>query len=63
MLAHRNIIVAGEDVGPKGGVYNVTAKLHERFGSVNRTDEQRHLRAFVAIADEGTITRRPTGCT
>jgi 2-oxoisovalerate dehydrogenase E1 component len=27
------IIVAGEDVGPKGGVYNVTAKLHERFGS------------------------------
>jgi hypothetical protein len=33
MLAHGNIIVAGEDVGPKGGVYNVTAKLHERFGS------------------------------
>ena len=33
MLAHANIIVAGEDVGPKGGVYNVTAKLHERFGS------------------------------
>jgi len=32
MLAHPNIIVAGEDVGPKGGVYNVTAKLHERFG-------------------------------
>jgi 2-oxoisovalerate dehydrogenase E1 component len=33
MLAHGNIIVAGEDVGPKGGVYNVTAKLHDRFGS------------------------------
>jgi 2-oxoisovalerate dehydrogenase E1 component len=33
MLAHGNIVVAGEDVGPKGGVYNVTAKLHERFGS------------------------------
>ena len=33
MLAHSNIVVAGEDVGPKGGVYNVTAKLHERFGS------------------------------
>ncbi|HEX8216503.1 MAG TPA: thiamine pyrophosphate-dependent enzyme, partial [Allosphingosinicella sp.] len=32
MLSHPNIIVAGEDVGPKGGVYNVTAKLHERFG-------------------------------
>jgi 2-oxoisovalerate dehydrogenase E1 component len=33
MLANPGIIVAGEDVGPKGGVYNVTAKLHERFGS------------------------------
>jgi 2-oxoisovalerate dehydrogenase E1 component len=33
MLAYPQIIVAGEDVGPKGGVYNVTAKLHERFGS------------------------------
>ncbi|HEX8483448.1 MAG TPA: thiamine pyrophosphate-dependent enzyme [Allosphingosinicella sp.] len=33
MLAYPRIIVAGEDVGPKGGVYNVTAKLHERFGS------------------------------
>ncbi|MGZ8998825.1 MAG: thiamine pyrophosphate-dependent enzyme, partial [Allosphingosinicella sp.] len=27
MLAHPNMVVAGEDVGPKGGVYNVTAKL------------------------------------
>jgi 2-oxoisovalerate dehydrogenase E1 component len=33
MLAYPQIIVAGEDVGPKGGVYNVTAKLHDRFGS------------------------------
>src|SRR3546814_3561473 len=33
MLAHKEIVVAGEDVGPKGGVYNVTAKLHQRFGS------------------------------
>src|SRR3546814_7796429 len=33
MLTHAEIIVAGEDVGPKGGVYNVTAKLHQRFGS------------------------------
>jgi 2-oxoisovalerate dehydrogenase E1 component len=33
MLAYPQIVVAGEDVGPKGGVYNVTAKLHQRFGS------------------------------
>jgi len=32
MLAWPQIVVAGEDVGPKGGVYNVTAKLHQRFG-------------------------------
>ncbi|MDQ4087150.1 MAG: thiamine pyrophosphate-dependent enzyme [Pseudomonadota bacterium] len=38
MLAHPHIIVAGEDVGRKGGVYNVTAKLHERFGSARVID-------------------------
>jgi 2-oxoisovalerate dehydrogenase E1 component len=32
MLIWPQIVVAGEDVGPKGGVYNVTAKLHQRFG-------------------------------
>jgi 2-oxoisovalerate dehydrogenase E1 component len=32
MLDHPEIVVAGEDVGPKGGVYNVTARLHQRFG-------------------------------
>ena len=32
MLAYPQIVLAGEDVGPKGGVYNVTAKLHHRFG-------------------------------
>ncbi|MFC0303738.1 MFS transporter [Sphingomonas sp. C8-2] len=32
MLQWPQIVVAGEDVGPKGGVYNVTAKLHQRFG-------------------------------
>jgi 2-oxoisovalerate dehydrogenase E1 component len=38
MLAHPNVIVAGEDVGRKGGVYNVTSKLHERFGSARVID-------------------------
>lgn len=32
MLSDPEIVVAGEDVGAKGGVYNVTAKLHARFG-------------------------------
>jgi 2-oxoisovalerate dehydrogenase E1 component len=38
LLAHPQVFVAGEDVGRKGGVYNVTAKLHERFGSVRVID-------------------------
>lgn len=59
MLAHPNIIVAGEDVGPKGGVYNVTAKLHERFGSsrvINTLlDEQSILGLGIGAAHNGLL--------
>ncbi len=54
MLAHPEIIVTGEDVGPKGGVYNVTAKLHQRFGAarvVNTLlDEQAILGLAIGLA-------------
>jgi len=59
MLAHGNIIVAGEDVGPKGGVYNVTAKLHERFGPsrvINTLlDEQSILGLGIGAAHNGLL--------
>jgi 2-oxoisovalerate dehydrogenase E1 component len=59
MLAHPQIIVAGEDVGPKGGVYNVTAKLHERFGSsrvINTLlDEQGILGLGIGAAHNGLL--------
>ena len=59
MLAHANIIVAGEDVGPKGGVYNVTAKLHERFGSARvintLLDEQSILGLGIGAAHNGLL--------
>lgn len=59
MLAHGNIIVAGEDVGPKGGVYNVTAKLHERFGSARvintLLDEQSILGLGIGAAHVGLM--------
>ena len=59
MLAHPNIIVAGEDVGPKGGVYNVTAKLHERFGSARvintLLDEQSILGLGIGAAHNGLL--------
>jgi 2-oxoisovalerate dehydrogenase E1 component len=38
LLAYPNTFVCGEDVGRKGGVYNVTAKLQERFGAVRVVD-------------------------
>ncbi len=46
MLEHPEIILAGEDVGPKGGVYGVTNKLHARFGP---------SRVLNTILDEQTI--------
>ncbi|HYJ53297.1 MAG TPA: thiamine pyrophosphate-dependent enzyme [Allosphingosinicella sp.] len=59
MLAHKNVIVAGEDVGPKGGVYNVTAKLHERFGSARvintLLDEQSILGLGIGAAHNGLL--------
>lgn len=50
MAAHDNIIVAGEDVGRKGGVYNVTAKLHERFGSARVIDTLLDEQAILGLA-------------
>ncbi|MFN4356909.1 thiamine pyrophosphate-dependent enzyme [Sphingopyxis alaskensis] len=59
MLAHREIVVAGEDVGPKGGVYNVTAKLHQRFGSARvintLLDEQAILGLAIGMAHNGFV--------
>lgn len=54
MIEHADIVIAGEDVGPKGGVYNVTAKLHSRFGT-NRVintllDEQSILGLGLGLA-------------
>lgn len=59
MLEHDHIILAGEDVGPKGGVYNVTAKLHKRFGG-NRVintllDEQSILGLGIGLAQNNFI--------
>lgn len=59
MLTHPEIIVAGEDVGPKGGVYNCTARLHGRFGSARvintLLDEQAILGLAIGAAHNGLI--------
>ncbi|MGQ3891982.1 thiamine pyrophosphate-dependent enzyme [Legionella sp. CNM-4043-24] len=46
MLQHPNMLIFGEDVGRKGGVYRVTADLQSRFGQ---------RRVFDTILDETTI--------
>ena len=59
MLEHREIVLAGEDIGPKGGVYNVTAKLHERFGPARvintLLDEQTILGLSIGLAHNGLL--------
>lgn len=59
MLEHGEIIVAGEDVGRKGGVYGITQKLQNRFGP-NRVidtllDEQSILGLAIGMAHNGFI--------
>jgi 2-oxoisovalerate dehydrogenase E1 component len=59
MLEHGEIVLAGEDIGPKGGVYNVTAKLHARFGPrrvINTVlDEQSILGLGLGLAHNGLL--------
>jgi 2-oxoisovalerate dehydrogenase E1 component len=46
LLRYPNTVVMGEDVGKKGGVYNVTAGLFDKFGG---------KRVFDSILDEQSI--------
>ncbi|MCG8440230.1 MAG: hypothetical protein MI723_00325, partial [Caulobacterales bacterium] len=59
MLEQPNIVLAGEDIGPKGGVYNVTAKLSEKFGPrrvINSLlDEQSILGLAIGLAHNGFL--------
>ena len=59
MMEHDEIVLAGEDIGPKGGVYNVTAKLHQRFGPhrvINTLlDEQSILGLAIGLAHNGFV--------
>jgi 2-oxoisovalerate dehydrogenase E1 component len=59
MLEHPDIVLAGEDIGPKGGVYGVTTKLHARFGAsrvINTLlDEQSILGLGIGLAHNGFL--------
>lgn len=59
MLAHPEIVMMGEDVGPKGGVYGVTKKLSDRFGPdrmINTLlDEQSILGLAIGLGHNGFV--------
>ena len=59
MLAHEEIIVAGEDVGRKGGVYGATQKLQARFGRDRvidtLLDEQSILGLAIGLGHNGFV--------
>ena len=59
MLEHPEIVVMGEDVGRKGGVYGVTQKLHQRFGTDRvidtLLDEQTILGLAIGLAHNGFV--------
>jgi 2-oxoisovalerate dehydrogenase E1 component len=59
MLEHPQIVIAGEDVGAKGGVYYVTAKLQARFGPTRvintLLDEQSILGLGIGLAHNGFL--------
>lgn len=59
LLQYPNTIVFGEDVGPKGGVYAATAKLHQRFGPARvintLLDEQAILGLGIGAAHNGLL--------
>jgi|TARA_R110001583_G_scaffold22116_8_gene83211 2-oxoisovalerate dehydrogenase E1 component len=59
MARFSNIVVCGEDVGKKGGVYNVTSRLIDRFGP-NRVintllDETSILGLAIGLAHNGIL--------
>lgn len=59
MLTHNEIVMMGEDVGRKGGVYGVTQKLTQRFGPHRMIDtlldEQSILGLAIGMAQNGFI--------
>ena len=59
MAENENIVMCGEDIAQKGGVYNITTKLSQRFGK-NRVintllDEQSILGLAIGMAHNGLL--------
>jgi 2-oxoisovalerate dehydrogenase E1 component len=59
MLEHSELVMMGEDIGRKGGVYGITQKLQQRFGTPRvidtLLDEQSILGLALGMAHNGLI--------
>ena len=59
MLSHPEIVMAGEDIGRKGGVYGITKGLQTRFGAPrvidSLLDEQSILGLSIGLAQVGFL--------
>ncbi len=59
MAEYENIVMCGEDIAKKGGVYNVTAKLSEKFSKTRvintLLDEQSILGLAIGMAHNGFL--------
>ena len=59
MLEHPEIVLMGEDIGRKGGVYGVTQKLQARLGADRVVDtlldEQSILGLAIGMAHNGFV--------
>ena len=59
MSQQQNIVMCGEDIGAKGGVYNLTSKLADKFGPqriINTLlDEQSILGMAIGLAHNGFL--------
>ncbi len=59
LLEYENVVVFGEDVGLKGGVYHVSSRLQERFGRArvfdSLLDEQSILGFAIGLAHNGFL--------
>ncbi|WP_299746419.1 alpha-ketoacid dehydrogenase subunit alpha/beta [uncultured Tateyamaria sp.] len=59
MLEHPEVVMAGEDIGKKGGVYGATQKLQARFGPHRvidtLLDEQSILGLAIGMAHNGLV--------
>ena len=59
MACHPHLVMAGEDIGRKGGVYGVTQKLQARFGAHRvidtLLDEQSILGLGIGLAQNGLV--------